>query len=94
MYREHDHTARAPQVLPTVRLQGTAYFVDLARRQFRDTMNIQQHIDFDSAKGVALCRQAGVVTCLRCGMSAIVATSRREDDLRCMRCRTVVCGKD
>ena len=58
---------RKPLVLPVVRLEGTPYFIDLAQRHFRETMNPTNYVDFDSVKGARLCRQAGVVTCLRCG---------------------------
>ena len=86
-------TSTMPRVLPTIRLNGKAYFVDLALRQFRETMDPGKRIDFDAVKGVELCWQAGVVTCLGCGMSAIVASTNGET-LRCMRCGTIVGGKD
>jgi len=73
-------------VLPVVRLGGMAYFVDLSLRQFRETMNPRNYVDFDSVKGEELCAQAGVVTCLSCGMSVIVPASLREERLRCVRC--------
>ena len=79
---EYNQTAK-PQVLPVVSLGGTAYLVDLGQRQFRETMNPSSYVDFDTVKGEQLCRQAGVVTCLRCGMSVIAAPV---EELRCMRC--------
>ena len=79
--------------LPIVRMNGTAYMVDLGQRQFRDTFNLQGWIDFDSVKGERLRSLIGVVTCLRCGMSVIVSMTPGNDDrLRCMRCSDVVAG--
>ena len=71
-----------PQVLPVVRIDATAYFADLRLRQFRETFNLHAHIDCDSVKGVLLCQLAGVVTCLRCGRTAIVSRAAREDELQ------------
>ena len=88
MESEYDRS-KMPQVLPTIRLNGKAYFVDLALRQFRETMDPGRRIDFDAVKGVELCRQAGVVTCLRCGMCAIVGACAGDVKLRCMRCGTM-----
>ena len=56
-----------PHSLPVARLNGTAYFVDLRLRQFRETMNPGNYVDFDSVEGRKMCEQAGVVTCLGCG---------------------------
>jgi len=67
-------TKNASLVLPIVRVNGTGYYVDLEHRLFRDTMNPSRYIDFDSAAGRHLSRQAGVVTCLRCGASVIVSS--------------------
>ena len=55
-------TKNASLVLPIARLNDTGYYVDLRHRLFRDTMNPSRYIDFDSAEGRQLCRQAGVVT--------------------------------
>ena len=73
-------------VLPIARVNGTGYYVDLGHRLFRDTMNPLRYIDFDSAEGRQLCRQAGVVTCLRCGTSVIVSRLMTGNGLRCVRC--------
>jgi hypothetical protein len=73
-------------VLPIVRLHGAAYFVDLEQRQFKETMNPGNYVDFDSVKGQQFCHEAGVVTCLGCGMSVIVADPGDMTDARCMRC--------
>ena len=78
--------------LPAVRVDGTAYVVDLGRRQFRDTFNVNGRIDFDSVEGQRLCAATGVVTCLRCGMSVIVPMSDEDDEWRCMRCGRTVGG--
>ena len=83
---------RRRAVLPVVRLEGTAYFIDLSQRQFRETMNQGDYVDFDSVKGKRLCEEAGVVTCLRCGASVIVAASLLELQLRCVRCGAAVNG--
>lgn len=76
----------SPRVIPNVLLDGTAYFVDLGQRQFRETMNPASYVDFDSVKGQQFCREVGVVTCLGCGMSVIAPTVENLDDTRCMRC--------
>ena len=79
-----------PRCLPVVRLDGTAWFIDLRLRQFRETMNPHNYVDFDTVKGRQLCRQAAVVTCLRCGMSVIVPGTIPDDGLRCARCGDVI----
>ena len=81
---------KTPPVPPTIRLNGKAYIIDLSLRQFRETMNPGHRVDFDSVAGVELCRQAGVITCLRCGASAIVAGSAREEAIWCLRCRSPI----
>jgi len=86
MTRRISEDTRKPVVLPVVRLGGVAYFVDLSLRQFRETMNPRNYVDFDSVKGQELCAQVGVVTCLSCGASVIVSASLHEDQLRCVRC--------
>ena len=73
--------------LPAISIDRTTYFVNLALRILRKAFDPHGHVDFDSVEGVRLCRLAGVVTCSRCGMSAIVALSDREDVRNCMRCR-------
>ena len=78
MSRDELRADTGPRVLPIVRLADTAYFVDLRLRQFRETMNPHNYVDFDSARGKAMCRRAGVVTCLHCGASAIVAASAQK----------------
>ena len=77
------------RVLPVARLNDAAYFIDLRLRQFRETMNPGSYVDFDSVEGRQMCRQAGVATCLRCGMS-VIAPANVDDDLRCMRCGGVI----
>ena len=69
------------RVLSVVRLDGVAYVVDLGHRQFRESFNPRKRVDFDAVRGQELCRRVGVVTCLSCGMSAIIAVEAREDDL-------------
>ena len=81
---------RQPVVLPVVRIEGTANFIDLTQRHFRETMNPRSHVDFDSVMGKRLCQQTGVVTCLRCGASVIVAAGLQEAPLRCVRCGTFI----
>ena len=68
MSQEKEEKADLPRVLPVVRLAGTTYFVDLEQRQFRETLNPKCYVDIDSADGKRMCRQAGVGTCLKCGM--------------------------
>ena len=84
---------RMLQVLPTVRLNGRAYFIDPRLRQFRETMNPQKRIDFDSATRERLSREAGVIKCLSCGMSVIVVVPIQEEDSPCMRCGNVIDAK-
>ena len=72
--------------LPTIVLGGKGYFIDLEKRLFRETMDPGRYVDFDSVKGKWLCEQAGVVTCLRCGASVIVAATLRKEQPRCVRC--------
>ena len=45
-------------VLPVVRLENTAYFIDLSLRHFRETMNPRNYVDFDSVKGERLWSRA------------------------------------
>ncbi|MBN1346702.1 MAG: hypothetical protein JXQ73_28685 [Phycisphaerae bacterium] len=73
-------------MLPVVRLDGTAWFVDLRLRQFRETMNPHNYVDFDTVKGTRFCQQAGVVTCLRCGTSVVVSGSPLDEGVCCVRC--------
>ena len=77
-------------MLPTISIGGQGYFIDLESRLFRETMDPGRYVDFDSVKGKALRKQAGVVTCLSCGASVIVAASIRTGSLRCVRCGTFV----
>ena len=72
--------------LPVLQVKSTGYYVDLGNRQFRETMNPENRVEFDSVNGEELCRQAGVVTCLGCGMSVIIAGGEEGDGLHCMRC--------
>ena len=72
--------------LPTILLGSKGYFIDLKARLFRETLDPGRYIDFDSVEGERLCRQAGVVTCLRCGASVIVSVSIWGEELRCVRC--------
>ena len=58
-----DRERRGTSVLPVVRLNGGAYFIDLGYRQFREVMNPGSYVDFDSVKGREMCERAGVVTC-------------------------------
>lgn len=82
--------AREDRALPTILLGGKGYFIDLEARLFRETMDPGRYIDFDSAKGSGLCKQAGIVTCLRCGASVIVSAALCGAQLRCVRCGTAV----
>lgn len=84
--------ADRPPVLPVVPLEGKAYFIDLSGRQFRETMNPRNYVDFDSVLGERLCKLAGVVTCRSCGASVIVAGEIMGRRLRCVRCGAVVNG--
>ncbi len=73
------------QVLPTVRLAHGIYVIDLRLRQFRDTMVPSKRVDFDPVQGGPMCRQAGVVTCLSCGMSVIIPVGVDDNALSCAR---------
>ena len=76
--------------LPVLQLSGTGYYIDIGSRLFRETMIPGKRVDFDSVRGENLCRQAGIVTCLGCGMSALIAGREPGDGLRCMRCGRLV----
>jgi len=77
-----------PRCQPIVSVDGTTFFVDLDNRLLRAAFKPGTRIDFDAVDGRRICEIAGVVTCRRCGMSAIVADSARP--LCCMRCRSAV----
>ena len=81
---------RVRPALPTVLLGGKGYFIDLEARLFRETVNPGRYVDFDSVKGKRLCQEAGVVTCLRCGASVIVAAAGRRQGLHCVRCKEAI----
>ena len=81
-----DEMKKASAVPPTVRLNGIAYSVDLGQRLFKEAMNPSQYVDFDSAAGRRLCRQAGIVTCLACGASVMVSQTLDVYGLGCIRC--------
>lgn len=87
---KREQITAAARSLPVVTLNGTAWFVDLRLRQFRETMNPHNYVDFDTVKGKRFCRQSGVVTCLRCGMSVIVPGSVLDEGLGCARCSGAV----
>ncbi len=78
--------------LPVVQIVGPSFFVNLEQRLFRDVFNPQHYVDFRSADGQRLCKQAGIISCPVCGMSVIVPVSRSEDRLRCMSCEGSVGG--
>ena len=80
----------ADRCMPTIRIEGTAYFIDLSGRQFREPMDPSSRVDFDSVKGERFCRKAGVVTCLGCGASVIIGVGLADEDLRCVSCRAVI----
>jgi len=92
--KETDFPARRPapkpQVLPIVQLDGTAYYIDLDHRLFKPVMTPKAYIDFDSVAGLRLCQESGVMTCLQCGMSVIVALQTIDNGLRCGRCGKAV----
>jgi len=79
-----------PWVLPQVQYGPTRYFADLRLRQFRDVDNPHNYIDFASAKGQLMCRQAGIMVCPGCGLAAIVSPSSFDAELWCMRCLDTV----
>lgn len=62
------------------------YFVDLRRGQFREIENPANYFDFDSEQGRQMRRQSGMVTCPACGVSVIIPTAWKNDELRCMGC--------
>jgi len=75
-----------PWILPVIYYRMKRYFVDLKLRQFREIEDPQNWPDFDSEQGRRMCRQSGVITCPACGLSVIIPTARRDEDLRCMVC--------
>ena len=77
---------KRPQALPVVSADATSYLVDLAGRILRPAFTPAKRIDFDSVKGNQICARAGVLTCLRCGMSVIVAGTATTQVLQRMRC--------
>jgi len=79
-----------PWILPQIQYGPTRYFADLRLRQFRDVENPHNYIDFSSEQGQLMCRQAGIVVCPECGMSAIVSTALDREKLRCIRCLELV----
>jgi len=81
-----DGKTTVPAVLPVARIEGTAYLIDLESRFFREALYPGRYVDFDTVKGRTLCGLAGVITCLRCGTSVIMATSMKHVDLRCVCC--------
>ena len=83
--------APATAVLPAVRINGRAWTIGLASRQFHEAFN-GKHVPFDSAKGIDLCRQAAVLTCLHCGASAIVSHEMWAQDVRCVCCGRAIRG--
>jgi len=79
-----------PRVLPVVQYGSTRYFADLRLRQFRDIENPHNYIDFDSKQGRLMCRQTGVLWCPECGMSVIISKAFEQQNLRCMRCMSLI----
>ncbi len=76
--------------LPIVRVEAAVYFVDLRLKQFRDTSNPHNYIDFDSEHGQHMCMQNGIVTCFHCGTSAIISTALDMEKLRCVQCFSLI----
>ena len=54
------------KALKTVKLDDGNYFIDLRLGQFRRVDTLEA-IDFDSRKGIGLCRSFGIFQCPRCG---------------------------
>ncbi len=79
-----------PQMLPMVQHGPTQYFTDLRLRQFRDTRNPHNHMDFESEQGKRICEQAGIVVCRECKMAAIISPALDKKELRCMNCLALI----
>jgi hypothetical protein len=77
-------------VLPIIPHGPTQYFTDLRLRQFRNTENPHDHVDFDSDKGRQMCEQAGIVVCKECQMAAIIWPAVDRKELRCINCLALI----
>ena len=86
MTTQTDKASAGPWVLPVVCYRSKQYFVDLRLSQFREIEKPHNSFDFDGGQGRQMCRQGGVTTCPTCGMSAIISTTLKNEELRCMRC--------
>jgi uncharacterized Zn-finger protein len=79
-----------PKVLPMVQLAAKTYCVDLRLRQFREVGDPRVYVDFESDTGRVMCGRANIVSCPDCGVSIIVPSVWRGQDLSCIRCLTVL----
>ncbi len=79
-----------PLTLPIVRFWATRFFADLRRGQFRDINYPHNYMFFDSEQGWRICRQNGVITCTKCGTGAIVSTALDTEELRSVRCYSLI----
>lgn len=86
MTTQMEEGSAGPWMLPMVCYRTRRYFVDLRLRQFRDVENPHNFFDFEGEQGRQMCRHEGVTICPMCGMGAIVSTTLRNEELRCMRC--------
>ena len=82
--------ADGPGVLPVIQHGPTQYFTDLRLRQFRNTENPHDYVDFDSDKGRQMCEQAGIVVCKECQMAAVISRAVDRKELRCMNCLALI----
>ena len=89
MEKEKKNTKLGRQPLPIVAYGGKHFFtVDLKGKRFIPLIaeTLSFGTSFDSEEGKIMCRNAGVVTCKNCGMSAIISKAYEEKELRCMHC--------
>ena len=80
--------------LPRFRLGDTDYFADLRLGEFRRVDDPGASIVFDSPEGMTCCGMAGIVTCRRCDVNALVSGAVGADGIRCERCGSLFEGAD
>ena len=80
------HSEEKPRRLPVFNWQGVDFFVDERLRQFRETKNPHNFIDFDSEAGRKMLEDAVRVTCRPCRAETVVSRHTTEDSARCFWC--------
>jgi hypothetical protein len=77
--------------LPTIRLNGTDYFIDERLREFRAVWNPHHCIEFDSGAGLNMVCRTAIVHCPRCEQEFGVALAPAAiEEMVCPSCQTVV----